>query len=60
MFISSFTSSGLQFWSVNHTSIYENIVSQVLKNIKYLDEKSNNWPNDLLGRNGYKNLEYCG
>ena len=28
-------SSGLEFWSVNHTSIYENSELKVLKNVKF-------------------------
>ena len=51
MFILSSISRGLDFWSVNHTSIYENSELKVFKNIKFLAEISNNWPNDLLGTN---------
>ena len=47
MFVLSATSSGLEFWSMNYTSIYEKSESNVLKNIKFLGEISNNWPNDL-------------
>ena len=54
IFILSSISRGLEFWSVNHTSIYENSTLKVLKNIKSFDEISNNWPNDLLGANVYK------
>ena len=54
MLILSSISSGLEFWSVNHTSIYENSESKVFKNIKFLVEIPNNWPNDLLGKNAYK------
>ena len=54
MFILSSISSGLECWSLNHTSIYENSESSV-----YLGEISNNWPNDLLGTNVYKTLEFC-
>ena len=54
MFILSSTSSGLEFWSVNQTSIYENSESKVSKNIKILGEISNTRPNDLLGINVYK------
>ena len=56
MFILSSIFRGLEFWSVNHTSIYENSESNVFKNIKLLSEISNNWPNDLLGINVYKTL----
>ena len=51
MFILSSISSSLKFWSVNHTSIYENSELKVFGNIKFLGERSNNWPNDLLGTN---------
>ena len=59
MFILSSISRGLDFWSVNHTSIYENSELKVFKNIKFLGEISNNWSNDLLGTNVYKTLESC-
>ena len=59
-FILSFISIGLQFWSVNHTSIYENSESKVFKNIfSFFGEMSNNWPNDLVVTNIYKTLEFC-
>ena len=51
MFILSSITRGFEFWSVNHTSIYENFESNVFKHIKILGEISNNWPNDLLGTN---------
>ena len=54
MFILSFISSGLELWSVNHTSIYENSELKVFINITFLGEISNNWPKDLLGTNVYK------
>ena len=50
MFILSSNSSGLEFWSVNHTSMYKNSESKVFKNIKLLGEISNNWSKDLLGK----------
>ena len=59
MFVSSSISRGLEFWSVNHTSIYENSELKAFKNIKFLGEISNNWRNDLLGTNVYKTLESC-
>ena len=59
MFILSSSSSSLEFWSVNHTSLYKNSESKVFKNIKLLGEISNNWPNDVLGTNVYKTLESC-
>ena len=39
--------SGLEFWSVNDSSVYENSESKVFKNIKFLVEIFHNWPNDL-------------
>ena len=51
MFILSSVSSGLEFWSVNHTSIYENSELKDFKNIKFFGEISSNWLNDLLGTN---------
>ena len=57
MFILSSVSSGLEFWSLNHTSIYENSELNVFENIKCLGKISSNWPNDLLGINVYKTLE---
>ena len=59
MFMLSSISIGLEFWSVNQTSTYENSESKVLKNITFLDEISNNWQNDLLGVNVYKTVESC-
>ena len=59
MLILSSISSGLEFWSVNHTSKYKNSKSKVFKNMKCLGEISNNWPNDLLGLNVFKTLEFC-
>ena len=57
--ILSSVSSGLKFWSVNHTSIYEHSELKVLENITVFGEISSNWPNDLLGSNVYKTLESC-
>ena len=45
MFILSSISSSLEFWSVNYTSTYENSESKAFRNITYLYEISNNWPN---------------
>ena len=42
MFTLSSISSGLKFWSVNHTSRYEDSKLKVLKNIKLSGEISNN------------------
>ena len=50
---------GLEFGSVNHTSIYENSESKVFKNKKFSGEISHNSLNDLLGTNVYKTLEFC-
>ena len=49
----------LDFWSVNHTSIYENYELKVFKNINFFGEISNNLPNGLLETNVYKALESC-
>ena len=59
MFIFSSTPFGLEFWSVNHTSIYENSESKIFKKKKNLCEISNNWPNDLLVIDVYETLESC-
>ena len=42
MLILSSISSGLEFWSANHTLIYENSELKVFKNIKFLVEISSN------------------
>ena len=42
MFILSSIFSGLEFRSVNHTSIYENSELKVFKNVKFLGEICNN------------------
>ena len=54
MFILSSISKGLEFWSVNHTSIYENSELNVFKYKFFLGKISNNWPKDLLGTNVHK------
>ena len=54
MFILYSISNSLEFWSVNHTSIYENFELNVFENIQLFGEISNNWPNDLLVKNVYK------
>ena len=59
MFILSSTSRCLEFWLANHNSIYGNYEIKVFKNIKFLDEISNDWQNDLLGINIYKTLSSC-
>ena len=59
MLILSFISNGLEFWSVNHTWIDENSKSKAFNNVKFSVEISNNWLNDILATNVYKNLESC-
>ena len=59
MYILSSTSSGLEFWSKNYTSMYENSKLKVFDNTKFLGEISSNWPNDLSGTNVYKTLGSC-
>ena len=49
----------LGVWSLNHTSIHQNSAFKLFKNIKFLDEISDNWSNNLLRRNGYENLGSC-
>ena len=51
MFIFSSVSCGLEFWSVNHTSITWNSELIVCKKIKFVGEASSNWPNGLLRKN---------
>ena len=41
MFILSSISSGLEFWSVYHTSMYEKSKLEIFKNIKFVGEISN-------------------
>ena len=59
MFIFTSISSGLEFWSVNHTSRSENYELTVFENKKPSGEMSSNWPNYLLGTNLYQTLESC-
>ena len=47
MFILSSLSSGLEFWSVNHTSVYENSELKVFRKEEFLGKTSNNWRNNL-------------
>ena len=51
MFIFSSIFTGLDFWSINHTSIYENSESKVFLKVTFLGEISKNWLNYLLGIN---------
>ena len=50
MFILSSILSCLEFWSVNHTSIYGNSKFTVLfaSELNFFGEISSNWLNDLL------------
>ena len=59
MFIWPSISRGLEFWSVNHTSLYENSQLKIFKNIDLLGKISSNWnnPNSLLGTKSYKILK---
>ena len=59
IFILSSISRGLECWFVNYASIYENSESNVFKNMKFSGEMSNNWPDDLLGTNVHKTLQFC-
>ena len=59
MFILSSMTSSLELSSIYHTSMYENSELKVFKNIKLVGEISNNWPNDLLGRNVYNIFQSC-
>ena len=58
-FILPSISSDLLFWSVNHTLMYENLELNAFKNIKFVCETCNNWPNDFFGTNVYKTYEPC-
>ena len=57
MFILSYISRALGFWSVNNISIYKSSEWKAFKNIKFLCEISNKCSSDLLGANVYKTLE---
>ena len=59
MFILFSILRGLELWSVNHTSRYENSELKVFENINLFGEISNNWSNDLLGTNVNDSLESC-
>ena len=58
-FILSSISSGLEFWSVNHVSLYENSELNFLKDITFFSEISDNWPIDLFETSLYKALQSC-
>ena len=49
---------GLEFWSVNHTSMHENFELKVFNNVKFLAEISSNSSKDLLETNVYKTQEF--
>ena len=55
--VSSSTSSISQFWSINHTSIWQNSEWNFLEKYIFLDKISKDWPKDLLAINLYKTLE---
>ena len=59
MFILSTTSKVLEFWSVNHTSVYEHFELNIFKNVKFSGEIPSNWPNELPGRSVYRTLDSC-
>ena len=59
MFTLSSVSCSLWFWSVTHTSIYENSEPKIFKNIKFWGKISNNWSNDFLGTSEHKTTESC-
>ena len=60
MFILSSVSSGLEFWSVNHTSIQKFLQElKVFKNMRHLGKISNNWLNVLFGRIVGQSLKSC-
>ena len=58
IFISSSISSSLELGSVNPTSLYENSELNIVKNITFVSDIPNNSPNDLLGTNLHKTLEF--
>ena len=58
MFVLSSISSGLEFWSVNQTPIYEKSEFKDFSKNKLLGEISDIWPNDLLGTNVYETLDF--
>ena len=58
MFLLSSIFRGLEFWSVNHTSMYGNFKWKVFKNIKFLGGISNNQPNDVIWINMHKTLTH--
>ena len=59
MFILSSPYKSLEFWSVNHISMYENSELNVFLKMKFLGEMYSNSPNDLLGTKVCNTLESC-
>ena len=59
MFFLSSISSDLEYWLVNHTSIYKFLNQMLWKSKRFLEGTSNNWLNDLSGTNVYTTLESC-
>ena len=51
MLVLSSVFSGLEFWSVNLISIYENSELNFVKNITFLAVIYSNWSSSLLGIN---------
>ena len=56
-YILSSVSTGRLFWSVNHTSLFENSELNVFEKIEFVGEISNKLPNGLLGTNAYEILK---
>ena len=52
-------SNGWLFWSVNHTSMYEDSEINVFKKEKLVGSISNKLPNGLFGTSMYKTYESC-
>ena len=59
IFILSSICRRLEFWSVNHTSVYENSEPNVFPKYKIFRWNTNNCPNNLLRTNAYKTVELC-
>ena len=58
-FILSSITSGLEFWSVNHTSVYENSELNGFRNINFVSEISNSGLNNLFQTNVYTVFQSC-
>ena len=59
IFLLSSISSGLEFWSVNNTSIYRDSELNAFKNAKFVGEICNNGPYDFLGTSICTTLGSC-